>query len=162
MNIIVAVDKNWGIGKGGGLLDHIPEDMKVFRETTKGKTVIMGRKTLLSFPNGKPLPNRTNIVITTDKDFQKDGVIVCHSLPSAIETAKKYAAEEDIFFIGGARVYNEAEKFCDTAYITKIEKAYDADVAIKDFDALPQWRLTEEREVTTDKGLRLRFCTYKK
>nr|QGT51231.1 dihydrofolate reductase [uncultured Firmicutes bacterium] len=162
MNIIVAVDENWGIGKSGGLLDHIPEDMKFFREKTKGKTVIMGRKTLLSFPNGKPLPNRTNIVITTDKEFKREGVIVCHDLPSAIQTAKEYADEKDIFFIGGARVYNEAEEYCDTAYITKIEKNYDADVSIKNFDLLPQWKVAEENEITTAAGLKLRFCTYRK
>ena len=80
MNLIAAADENWGIGKNGGLLAHISGDMKYFRETTKGKVVVMGRKTLESFPGGKPLKNRVNIVLTQNQDFAPEGVTVCHSI----------------------------------------------------------------------------------
>ena len=127
MNIIAAADINWGIGKDNRLLDNIPEDMKFFRETTSGKAVIMGKNTFLSFPNQKPLPKRLNIVLTHDKSFAPEGVTVCESLEEAVEAAKAQYSDEDIFFIGGESVYKAAEKLCDTAYITKIDKAYDAD-----------------------------------
>ena len=80
MNLIAAADENWGIGKNGGLLAHISGDMKYFRETTKGKIVVMGRKTLESFPNGLPLKNRTNIVLTGNKDYNVKDAIIVHTV----------------------------------------------------------------------------------
>ena len=85
MNVIVAADQNWGIGKDNKLLVSIPADMKMFREETSGKVVVMGRKTLESFPNGLPLKNRTNIVITKNKDYDAKGAIVVHSIEEALE-----------------------------------------------------------------------------
>ena len=90
MNLIVAVDKNWGIGYQNKLLNSIPEDMKYFRETTTGKVVVMGRKTLESFPNGLPLKNRTNIVITGDHTYKAKDAIIVHSIEEALEELKKY------------------------------------------------------------------------
>ena len=162
LNIIAAAEQGWGIGKEGRLLAHIPEDMAFFREKTEGKTVIMGRKTFLSLPKQQPLPNRRNIVITTDLFFQREGISVCHSLEEAIQTAKAAAAEEDIFFIGGERVYREAEPYCHAAYITKILKRYEADVFLPSFDALPQWQLIEEKPLLTKSGIPICFCTYQK
>ncbi len=162
MNIIAAADLNWGIGKDNQLLDHIPEDMKFFRETTSGKAVIMGKNTFLSFPNQKPLPKRLNIVLTHDKSFAPEGVVVCDSIEKAIEIAKADYTDEDIFFIGGESVYNEAEKFCDTAYITKIDNSYDADRFLLNFDENTDWYIKNESMIKTEKGLYITFVTYKK
>ena len=88
MNLIVAVDEAWGIGRDGGLLTHLPGDMKYFRETTRGKIVVMGRKTLESFPDAKPLKNRVNIVLTQNRDYCPEGVTVCHDVNETLETLK--------------------------------------------------------------------------
>ncbi len=160
MNIIVAADKNWGIGKANQLLDHIPEDMKFFRETTKGKAVIMGKNTFLSFPNQKPLPNRLNIVLTHDPDFCREGIEVCDSLEKAVEIAKKTYADEDIFIIGGDSVYACAEPLCNVAYVTKIHKAYDADRFMVNLDEIKNWKIESEENLRTEKGLDLTFVKY--
>ncbi len=160
MNLITAVDKNWGIGKANRLLDSIPEDMKFFRETTKGKAVIMGKNTFLSFPNQKPLPNRLNIVLTHDKSFCCDGVVVCDNLNSAIQTAKESYSDDDIFIIGGESVYRQAEPLCTTAYITKIEKCYDPDTFMVNLDLISDWKIQSENKVKTEKGLDLTFVKY--
>ena len=89
MNLIVAVDENWAIGYNNELLVSIPDDMKFFRETTTGKVVIMGRKTLESFPGGRPLKNRVNIVITKKEDYEVDGAVVVHSVEEAVNEASK-------------------------------------------------------------------------
>lgn len=162
MNIIAAADKNWGIGKENRLLDNIPEDMKFFREKTMGKAVIMGKNTFLSFPNQKPLPKRLNIVLTRDKSFCPEGVVVCDSMEKAIAEAKNEYKDEDIFFIGGASVYEESEKYCDTAYITKIDNSYDADRFLLNFDEKENWRVKEEEMLKTEKGIYITFVTYKK
>ena len=90
MKLIVAVDKNWAIGKNNKLMWSIPADMKFFRETTQGNVVIMGRKTLESFPQGQPLKNRVNIVISRKPDYQVKGAVVVHSVEEAVEESKKY------------------------------------------------------------------------
>ena len=100
MNLIVAVDKNWGIGKNNKLLVSIPSDMKFFRNETNGKVVVMGRKTLESFPNGMPLKNRTNIVLTRDQNYQVKDTIVVHDIPELLEELKKYP-DDQIYVIGG-------------------------------------------------------------
>ena len=160
MNIIAAADKNWGIGKDNNLLDHISEDMKFFKEKTLSKVVIMGKNTFLSLPGQKPLPERKNIVLTHDKSFKKDGIIVCESIEKAIEEAKKDYSDEDIFFIGGESVYSAAVVFCDTAYITKIDNEYDADRFLVDFDNLNGWHIKNEEMIKTKKGIYISFTTY--
>ncbi|MBE7023123.1 MAG: dihydrofolate reductase [Ruminococcaceae bacterium] len=162
MNIIAAADLNWGIGKDGDLLDSIPEDMKFFREKTSGCAVIMGKNTFLSFPNQKPLPKRLNIVLTSDETFKPEGVTVCRSMEEAVEAAKKEYEDEKIFFIGGESVYREAEKFADTAYITKIDKKYEADRFLLNFDEIENWYVSNEEMVKTEKGIYITFVTYKK
>ena len=119
MNLIAAADENWGIGKNGGLLAHISGDMKYFRETTKGKIVVMGRKTLESFPGGKPLKNRVNIVLTGNKDFVPEGVVICHSVEETLEKLKEYP-KEDVFIIGGGMIYKAFLPWCEKAYITHV------------------------------------------
>ncbi|MCQ4727884.1 dihydrofolate reductase, partial [Anaerotignum faecicola] len=104
MKTIVAVDRNWGIGRDGGLLTHLPEDMKFFRTTTKNKIVIMGRKTLESFPEGKPLKNRINILLTGNYDYCPEGTVICHSVEEVLEAVRGYDSE-DVYIIGGQSVY---------------------------------------------------------
>ena len=107
MNLIVNADKNWGIGKNNELLVHIPNDMKMFRQMTTGKVVVMGRKTLESFPGKRPLKNRVNIVITKNQNYKVDGAIVVHSIEEAVEKAKGY--NEDVYVIGGVCRKKEAK-----------------------------------------------------
>ena len=116
MKIIAAVDEKWGIGKGMNLLFRISEDMEFFKEKTMGKPVVMGRKTLESFPNAKPLKNRKNVVLTTDKNFKCDGTEIVHGIKTIVE---KYGGD-DTFVIGGGEVYKQLLPYCDSAYITKV------------------------------------------
>ena len=127
MNIIVAVDKNWAIGKDNKLLVSIPADMKMFRQETTGKVVVMGRKTLESFPNGLPLKNRTNIVLTGNKDYNVKDAIIVHTVEELLEEIKKYPSEE-VYCIGGDSVYKQLLPYCDTAHVTKIDFAYEASI----------------------------------
>ncbi|MDR1018204.1 MAG: dihydrofolate reductase [Lachnospiraceae bacterium] len=159
MNCIVAVDKNWAIGKDNKLLVSIPNDMKFFRETTKGKVVIMGRKTLESFPGQKPLPNRVNIVITRDMDYKKEGTVIVHSIEEAMEKVEEYKSD-DVFVIGGASIYRDMLQFCHTAYVTKIDAAYDADTYFPNLDELSNWKLEKESEEQTYFDVEYVFATY--
>ena len=117
MNVIVAVDDNWAIGMQNKLLVSIPADMKFFRETTMGKVVVMGRKTLESFPGGQPLKKRTNIVLTRDKQYQVKDAIVVHTVEELLEELKKYD-EKDIYVIGGETVYRQLLPYCKVAHVT--------------------------------------------
>lgn len=159
VKIIAHADKKWGIGKNNGLMFRIPKDMKFFRETTSGAAVVMGRKTLDSFPNGQPLKNRVNIVLTGNKDFKREGAVVCHSKEEALEEAKKYP---EVFVIGGAAVYHMFLEECDEALITKVDADGDADAFLDNLDSLPEWRLESESEPIEDNGYMIRFCRYVK
>ncbi len=161
MNLIVNADKNWGIGKNNELLVHIPNDMKMFRQTTTGKVVVMGRKTLESFPNGMPLPNRTNIVLTTDQDYKAKGAIVVHSKEELLEELKKYP-KEDIFIIGGESVYRMMLPYCTTAHVTKTDYAYDADTWFPNLDEMPEWKITAEGEEETYFDIEYQFLKYER
>ena len=161
MNLIVNADKNWGIGRENQLLVHIPNDMKMFRQTTTGKVVVMGRKTLESFPNGMPLPKRTNIVMTTDQDYDGRGAVVVHSEEELFEELKKYV-DEDIFIIGGESIYRMMLPYCDTAYVTRLDYAYDADTYFPDLDALEEWEIVKESEEKTYFDLEYVFVKYQK
>lgn len=148
MNLIVAVDKNWAIGNKGKLLVSIPEDMKFFRETTTGKIVVMGKNTLKSFPNGLPLKKRVNVVLTKDEGFSEKDAIIVHSVEEALEEIKKYN-DEDVYVIGGSSVYEQMLKYCDTAYVTFIDYAYEADRYFPNLDENEEWKLSEEGEEQT-------------
>ncbi len=161
MNLIAAVDKNWGIGKNNQLLVRIPMDQKFFRETTTGKVVVMGRKTLESFPNGLPLKNRTNIVLTHNPGFRAKGALVVHSLEELREKLSEYDSN-DIYVIGGESIYRQLLDECDTAHITKINYAYDADAYFPDLDARPEWRITADSEEQTYFDLEFFFYKYEK
>lgn len=161
MNLIVAVDKNWGIGKGNKLLVSIPSDMKFFRETTSGKVVVMGRKTLESFPNGLPLKNRTNIVLTKRPDYQVKDAIVLHTVEEVLEELKKYESD-DIYIIGGESIYRQFLPYCNTAHVTKINHAYEADVYFPDLDAMDEWEITADSEEQTYFDLEYVFLKYER
>lgn len=160
MNLIVAVDKNWGIGLKNALLVHIPSDMKFFRTQTMGKVIIMGRKTLESFPQGQPLSGRTNIVLTSDKNYRVKDAVVVHSVEEAIEESGKYGQE--IYCIGGASVYEQFLPYCEEAYVTHIDHAYEADAFFPNLDKLPEWRMSEESEEQTYFDVEYRFTKYER
>ncbi len=161
MNLIAAVDKNWAIGYKNKLLVSIPADMKFFRQETTGKVVVMGRKTLESFPNGRPLPNRINIVLTTDEDYTVKGAIVLHDLEALFEELKKYPSE-DVYVIGGESIYRQLLDACDVAHITKINYAYEADAHFPNLDENPAWRITGDSEEQTYFDLEYYFYKYEK
>ena len=158
MNLIVAVDKNWAIGKDNKLLVSIPADMKYFRETTKGNIVIMGRKTLESFPQSQPLKNRVNIVITKNTEYQVKGAVVVHSVEEAIEESKKY--EGEVYVIGGESIYRAMLPYCKTAYVTKIDHAYAVDTYFPNLDEENDWELIGETEEQTYFDLEYVFARY--
>ena len=161
MNLIAAVDSNWAIGFQNSLLVRIPEDQKWFRETTTGKAVIMGRKTLESFPNKAPLKNRTNIVITKDTNYKVEGAIIVHSVEAAIEAAKDFA-DEDIYVIGGESIYRQMLQYCNVAHITKIDYAYQADAYFPNLDKEEGWAITEISDERTYFDLIYEFVKYEK
>lgn len=161
MKAILAADKNWGIGYNNHLLVSIPSDMKFFRQTTTGKVVVMGRKTLESFPNGMPLKNRTNIVLTGNQNYQVKDAIVVHSEDELMEELKKYDTD-DIYVIGGESVYRMMLPYCDTAYVTKIDRAFQADTFFPNLDEMDEWEMTEESEEQTCFDLEFCFTKYKR
>ena len=161
MNIIVAVDKNWAIGCNNKLLVSIPSDMKFFRETTTGNVVVMGRKTLESFPNGLPLKNRTNIVLTGNKDYHVKDAIVLHTVEEVLEEIKKYPSE-DVYCIGGDSIYQQFLPYCDTAHVTKIDFAYEADRYFPNLDEMPEWQITARSEEQTYFDLEYQFVKYER
>ena len=161
MIIIAHASKNWGIGKDNDLMFRLPKDMKFFRETTSGGVVIMGRKTLESFPNKKPLPNRVNIVITNNANFSAEGVVVAHSAEEAVKIANEYQ-DQKVFVIGGAMIYDLMLPYSDTALITKVFADGDADTFIHNFDVDTDWELASESDDIDDNGYTIRFCEYRR
>ncbi len=161
MNIIVAADKNWAIGKNNKLLVSIPADMKMFRQTTTGKVVVMGRKTLESFPGGMPLKNRINIVLTKNMDYQVKGAVIVHSLEELLEELKQYDAEE-IFVIGGESIYRMLLPYCDVAHVTKIDHAYEADTYFPNLDETGEWEITQGSGEQTYFDLEYEFLKYER
>ena len=161
MNLIAAVDNNWAIGKNNQLLVRIPMDQKFFRETTTGKVVVMGRKTLESVPNGLPLKNRTNIVLTHNPNEKVKDAIVVHSMDELHEELRKYNSE-DIYVIGGEKIYQQLLDECDVAHITKINYEYDADAYFPNLDEKPEWVLTGDSEEQTYFDLEFFFYRYER
>lgn len=159
MNLIVAVDKNWGIGNKGELLERISADLRFFKEKTLGKSIIMGRVTFESLPNKRPLPGRKNIVLSSQK-LPYEGIVSVSSIEEVLEIVKNDGAE-NVYVIGGEKIYTEFLPHCKTAYVTKIDNTYEADKRMVNLDNEPAWVLSEEGEIQeTDKGVRFRFTTY--
>ncbi len=162
MKAIAAVDQNWAIGKNGGLLANIPADMQYFRQNTAGKVVIMGRKTLESFPRKKPLPGRAeNIVISRDPNYNVDGATIVHSVEEALEAAKKWHPD-DVYVIGGGAIYEAMLPYVDECLITKIDYAYDADTRFPNLDENPEWEMVRESEEETYFDLVYTFTVYQR
>lgn len=159
MQFIVAVDENWSIGNNGDLLYSIPEDMKFFRQTTLNKVVVMGRKTLESLPGQKPLPKRTNIVVTTNPSYTVEGALVCHSVEDVLETVKEYASE-DVIIMGGKAIYEAFLPYCEKGYVTKIESNKTADTKLVNLDLLPEWVCISVSEKKEYEGVSFSFCVY--
>lgn len=161
MNLIVAVDKNWAIGLNNKLLVRIPSDQKFFREETTGKVVVLGRKTLETFPGGLPLKNRTNIILSTDRNYKVKDAVVVHSIEELLEEVKQYPSE-DVYIIGGESVYREMLPYCDTAHVTKIDHAYEADTYFPNLDEMEGWEVTACSEEQTYFDLEFEFVKYEK
>ncbi len=163
MELIVAVDRNWGIGYHGTQPLVVSEDRKRFRELTKGAAVIVGRRTLLDFPGGKPLPNRRSLVLTRDPSFAVEGAKTVHSVEEALEAV---SGEEKVFVIGGASVYRQLLPFCERAHVTLLDAAPPADAFFPDLDADPAWELSEAGAFQVSESpqgsVRYRFLTYKR
>ena len=159
MNLIVAVDNKWAIGCQNKLLVRIPDDQKLFREMTTGKVVVMGRKTLESFPNGIPLKNRTNIVMTNNKNYKVKDAIVTYSMEETLELLKEYKSE-DIYIIGGESIYKQFLPYCNVAYVTYIDYTYHADTYFPNLDQMEEWKLVEESEEQTYFDLEYVYRTY--
>lgn len=158
MNAIVVVDENWGIGKDGDLLVHLPGDLKYYKSKTIGKHIIVGRKTLDSFPGGNPLPGRTNVVVTRNTRFEKNGCVICHSLEDAVQAVRDFN-DEDVFVAGGAEIYREFFSLCDTFYVTKIYRAFEADSFFPNLDE-KDFAITWESDIQEEKGIQYRFLKY--
>ena len=160
MKAILSADRNWGIGYQNKLLVSIPSDMRFFREMTEGKVIVMGRKTLESFPNGLPLKKRINIVLTHDRSYQVKDAVIVHDKEELLEELKKY--QEDIFVVGGGSVYELLLPYCDTAYVTRIDMEYQADTFFPDLDQDPEWELTEESDEQTCFDIEFTFTVYRR
>ena len=161
MNAIAAVDANWAIGNKNRLLTSIPADMKFFRENTMGHVVVMGRKTLESFPNGLPLKNRVNIVLTANRSYKVKDAVIVHTKEELLEELKKYDSNE-LYVIGGGSIYEMLIPYCDTAYITKIDHAYAADTYFPNLDQMDDWEMTEVSEEQTCFDLEYVFAKYER
>ena len=159
MKAIVAVDKEWGIGKNNDLLFSLKQDMDYFRQKTTGKIVVMGSNTLKSFPGGRPLKNRTNVVLYPGGE-KRDDCVVVDSLRELAEELKKYPTD-DVFIIGGAMFYRTMLPYCDTVFVTKVKAEGGASVFFENLDKLDNWHCAEESEERTENGISFRFTTYK-
>lgn len=161
MNMIVAVDSNWGIGKDNGLLASVPGDMAFFKKTTTGHVVVMGRKTLESMPKKRGLPNRTNYVLTRNSEFEAERCIVVNSEEELFRELEQYPGDE-VFLIGGASMYNKYYDRCDKLFITKLFADLGADAFITNIDEDDRYEITEESDLFEDNGIQYRFYTYER
>lgn len=161
MIAILSADQNWGIGLKGELLVRIPNDMKNFRKLTTGNVIVMGRKTLESFPNGAVLPNRVNIVLTRNQDYQAKGAVIVHSEEELMEELKNYP-DKQVYVIGGESIYRQLLPYCEEAYVTKIDYAYQADRYFPNLDEMEDWELAEEGEEQTFFDIEYYFNKYKR
>ncbi len=160
MNLIAAVDANWAIGHSGSLLVRIPEDQKRFRQMTTGKAVVLGRKTLATFPNQIPLSERINVILSGNPNFNPRGAVIVNSVEQLFEKLKEYNSE-DIFVVGGGMMYEMLYEYCDTAYITKLNYKYQADTYFPNLDLKENWELVDESEEMTYFSIEYNYVTYK-
>ena len=168
MKLIVAVDKDWGIGYKGDLLARIRADLMNFKALTLDKVVILGSNTLATFPGGKALKNRTNIVLHPSEEYHPENTTVVHSIEHLIEEIKKYNTD-DVFVIGGASVYRQLLPYCNTAYVTKFDKSFEKDVYFPNLDEDVEWEQVSigteqvsDPAADTEAGLKFYFTEYKR
>lgn len=161
MNLIAAVDENWAIGNNNELLIRIPADHKFFRQETTGKVVVLGRKTLETFPQRMPLKNRTNIILSANREYRVKDAVVVHDMEELLEKLKQYDTK-DVYVIGGESVYRQLLPYCDTAHITKIDHAYAADAYFPNLDEMPEWQITADSEEQTYFDITYHFLKYEK
>lgn len=159
MNIIVCVDQNWAIGNKNELLVNIPADKRLFKELTTGGVVLGGRRTMEGLPGGTTLKGRTNIVLTRQRDYQYGDALVVHSVSEALEMLRQYK-DDQIYIIGGEKVYQEFLPYCDHAYVTKVAYSYEADTFFPDLDQREDWVITQESEEQTYYDLEYYFYQY--
>ena len=164
MEAIVAVDRNWGIGYDGALLFHISDDLKRFKKRTMGRTVIYGRKTLETFPGGRPLAGRRNIILSRDDTLRVPGAEVCHSpeQAAALIGSPDSGAAGKVFVIGGASVYRAFLPLCAAVHVTRVQAEFPADRYFENLDARPEWFVSEQTELLRENGLAYRFVTYRR
>lgn len=155
---ILNADKKYGIGKKNGLLFSLPLDMAFFKKTTLNHVVAMGENTLLSFPNQKPLKNRTNIVLSLEKNYA--GCINTHSLEDFIKTIKQYSSKEDVYIIGGASIYKQTLPYVDEVLLTKVDEDGHAEVFFPNLDEDPNFTCIDEGTPLLDNGHTIRFTKY--
>lgn len=161
MNLFVAVDNHWAIGCKNRLLVSIPNDHKFFRQETIGKVVVFGRKTLETFPQGMPLKNRTNIILSTNPDFKVKDAVIVHSKEELLEELKQYPTE-DVYIIGGESVYRMMLPYCDVAHVTKIDHVYEADAYFPNLDETDEWEITADSEEQTYFDIAYQFVKYER
>ena len=159
MKAIAAVDSNWAIGFQDNLLIRIPNDQKNFRKLTTGHTIVLGRKTLAGFPNGLPLVNRNNIILSANPDFKVKGATVANSFDELKEILSELDSD-DIYVIGGGKIYEMLVPYCDEAVITMIDYKYQADTYFPNLDKLPEWEMVEESEEETCFSIEYTFRKY--
>ena len=157
---ILNCDKKYGIGKRNGLLFSLPKDMKFFRETTLNHVVCMGENTLLSFPNSKPLKNRTNIVLSQDPTHNYDGVINVHTFDEFLKAIKEQEKNDVVFIIGGASIYRQTLPYVDQVYLTKVNADGGAEVFFVNLDEEKDFSLIKESEPEMDGDLEIKFTVY--
>lgn len=161
MNLVVAVDNNWAIGYKNELLISIPNDHKQFRQMTTGKVVILGRKTLDTFPQGLPLKNRTNIILSRDPRYSVKDATVVRSVEELLEEVKKYN-DEDVYVIGGESIYRQLLPYCNVAHVTKIDHEYMADTYFPNLDKDDEWEITADSDEQTYFDIAYRFLKYER
>ncbi len=168
MKAVVAIDKEWGIGCKGGLLVHVRADLKRFYQLTVGKTVILGSKTLQTFPGGKVLKNRTNLILSRNPAFAVEGGTVFASIDALLSFLQEHP-ETDAVVIGGGTIYQQLLPYCDEVYVTQFDRVYEKDTYFPNLDSDPAWicaetgeTLKSDPETDSEKDLTYRFLLYKR
>lgn len=159
--MIVNADKNWGIGLKNELLIRIPNDMKFFRAHTLNNVVICGRHTLESFPGQRPLPDRTTIVMSRNPKYSVPKAEIAHNIDELLKMVENYP-DQEIYVIGGERVYRDLLPYCDTAYVTRVDMEYEADAFFPNLEADPEWEMVDESEEETYYDVIYHYTTWKR
>lgn len=161
MNIIAVADENWGIGNRGDLLIRIPLEEKTFRQEIRGKVIVYGRNTLALLPQGLPLEGSKNMILSRDRNYQVKNAQVVNSIEQLLQELAGYDSQ-DVYIVGGESIFAQLLPYCDTAHITRIERAYEANAFLPDLDQMPEWKLVEESEEQTYFDTVYYFVKYRK